>query len=85
MSTELKIVEKDVSKPKLTLTTNRAEIKFPLDYDEVNKQRCAKLARHIVDTEPVRASYRGRFDDDGITLWNDANTQSKRYFYILSE
>jgi len=90
---ELKVVEKDVTRPKLTITTDRREIKFPPGTPQEIRDRLLAFAKRINDeVKEVTYSQRGTFKvmDDGnytITLAVAAGGQRKciKSFYEVDK
>lgn len=75
---KLEIIDQDVKEVRLTVTPDRITIKYPIGYDG-DRLKIEKLVNEIKNSFQVTNSWRGRFDDYGITLWVNGNKASKRF------
>ena len=76
---KFELIEKDVTCPRLTLTKSRTTIKVPIGYDITKQKIITEFVNSILDNMIIDTSLRGRFDDKGITLFNDNLTIRKRF------
>lgn len=80
----IEIIEKDVTKVKLTINPNRITIKYPLGFnDKTKRNKIENFILNEIDNKikVLNKTYRGTFDEFGITLMNDNKQDKIRFEY----
>jgi hypothetical protein len=82
---KIEIVDKDVVRPKLTVSKNRVTIKFPLNYDNIEKEELAKkLIEVSKKMEELSHTLRGRVSNQ-MTISMQNSRKEVVYTFDLKE
>jgi hypothetical protein len=80
------VIEKGIKYVHLTIARNRITLKYPTGTGKRSSRRYKRYARAIATTlGEIRYTMRGRFDDNGIRMGDQARSRSVKYTYELLE
>lgn len=76
----MEIICKNVKEPRLTITKDRVTLKVPLDFTIGQVVEYQSKSKQVIsDFGVIDKSYRGRFYNNQIIMWDDKQTTRKEF------